>query len=66
MDQIGFCLVLTNAEVELLRNVLSDVQYIDTGTSLNLKVANALLDAGYAAKTKFSFMISDSSGLGGV
>lgn len=36
---------LTAKEIELMRNCLSDL--MEYGVSLNLKVANALLDGGY-------------------
>ena len=42
---VSFTLTLTKEEVELMRNCLSDL--VECGQSLNLKLANALIDAGY-------------------
>jgi len=38
-------LTITNEEIEIMRNCLSDLR--KAGVSLNLKFANALIDAGY-------------------
>ena len=44
-QELYFVFSLTGKEVDLLRNVLSDVQKDKIGMSLNLKIANAILDA---------------------
>lgn len=44
-NTVSFTLTLTNKEVELMRNCLSDL--VECGQSLNLKLVNALIDAGY-------------------
>ena len=45
MKNYKITLCLTEKEIEIMRNCLSELQ--TTGVSLNLKVANALIDAGY-------------------
>ena len=45
-EEFKIKIVLTRREIELMRNCLSDLQ--SSGISLNLKIANSLIDSGYS------------------
>ncbi len=45
LETLNISVDLTSEEIKMLRNILSDVQKDKIGISLNLKIANAILDS---------------------
>lgn len=44
-DELELKVYLTGKEIQLMRNVLSDVENDPIGIKLNLKIANAILES---------------------